>query len=207
MSEPRQELTLTTVTSTHLLDGLKDSGNRTVWRHYVDRYRPLVVAYACRVGMDRADAEDIAQQSLVAFATAYQDGKYDRDRGRLRHWLFGIVRKQLLNRHRKRRRREVQVAGSGSDETDFFQAIGGANQLEEVWEQQWREAVIHQVLQEIRHEVEPKTIQAFELFAFKEWSAQQVAKHLDITPNAVFGAKRRVLHRIREVFAQVEEIW
>ena len=41
-------------------------------------------------------------------------GKYDKDKGRLRVWLFGIARNQFRNLNRKQQRKEHLVA----DETE-----------------------------------------------------------------------------------------
>jgi RNA polymerase sigma-70 factor (ECF subfamily) len=195
-----------TVTSTDLLNGLRDSDNRTIWQHYVDRYRPLIVEYALRLGARPDDAEDIAQQALAAFAMAYRQGKYDRDRGRLRHWLFGIVRRQLRNWYRRRPRREVQVAGD-SETTGFFARLEDDEALRTRWDEQWRAAVLEECLLRVRAEVRPLTYDAFELFACRDWPAALVAEHLGVSEDAVFGAKRRVLRRVRELQSIVEELW
>ena len=63
-----------TITSTHLLEGLRSRGNNTVWNQFVERYRPMIVRYARRFGLNDADAQDAAQQSLAAFCDAYQHG-------------------------------------------------------------------------------------------------------------------------------------
>lgn len=195
-----------TVTSTHLLDGLRDPGNRTVWQEFVNRYRPLIESYARRLGMNETDAQDAAQQSLIAFCTSYQDGKYHRESGRLRHWLFGIARNQINNARKKGRRREMQI-GADSGETDFFERVEDDPQMEEIWEQEWRDAVLRQCLEEVRQTVEPKSVEAFELFARKGWSAQQVAEHLGMTPNAVFIAKHRIMKQIKELLPRLEAEW
>ncbi len=200
------QLNLTTATSTLLLEGLKDPSNESVWKKYIERYRPTLLKYACRVGIDREDAEDVAQQTLAAFAEAFQQGKYDREKGRLRTWLFGIARNQILNWRKRRAKRERSIS-SPENETDFFERIASADQLEEFWEQEWKDAVLAECLREAQRTVEPRTFDAFRLFACEGWSAQRVGEHLEISENAVFGAKRRVLHRIRELLPQLEEHW
>lgn len=196
----------TTRTNTYLLDGLRDPGNAAVWQEYVDRYRPLIMRYGVRLGLNSPDAEDVAQQTLVTFCTSFQQGKYDREKGRLRHWLFGIARNQIANWSRKKRAREVQIP-DGSDRTGFFAGIRDEDALERLWEQEWRDTVMQQCLAEIRREVEPHTFEAFELFAAKGLPAEQVAEKLGMTANAVFSAKRRILRRVRELLPKWDEIW
>ncbi len=206
MAERDPESHLTTITSTDLLNGLRSPDNQTVWQQYVDRYRPVIVAYAHRIGLPAADAEDAAQQTLSAFYVAYRDGKYERDKGRLHNWLFGIARNQIRNWRRTRRNREVQVAAQDG-ETDFFDQLGDEDQWEQIWDQEWRGAVMRQCLAEVRREVGEKTFTAFELFASKGWPARKVAEHLGLTSNAVFIAKHRVLQRVRGLLPQIETIW
>ncbi len=193
-----------TITSTMLLEGLREADNATVWQQYVDRYRPLILEYARRAGVRTDDAEDIAQQALAAFADAYRAGRYDRDKGRLRDWLFGIVRNQLRHWYQRGRGREVQITGESSD---FFAKVEDKEHMQAGWNEQWRAAVLEQCLLRVRGEVQPSTWDAFDLFACRGWPAARVAEHLGISPDAVFGAKRRVLNRVRELQPLLEEEW
>ncbi|NOX58937.1 MAG: sigma-70 family RNA polymerase sigma factor, partial [Planctomycetes bacterium] len=196
-----------TITNTILLDGLKDPGNESVWRQFVERYRPTIVAAARRFGLNEADAQDAAQQAVVAFCTAYQEGKYDREKGRLRHWLFGIARNQMRNLYKKSaRRKEMQIAND-SGETDFFARLNDGNEFEQIWEEEWRDSVLRQCLEEVSKEFDAKSIEAFKLFAWKGQPAQDVADGLGMTSNAVFIAKHRIMKRIRELMPKMEDIW
>ncbi len=195
-----------TVTSTDLLDGLREPSNRATWDAYVGRYRPMIVEYARRVGAAAEDAEEIAQQALAAFAEAYRRGSYRRDRGRLRDWLFGIVRRQLRNWYRRHRGREVLV-GTGVGGTDFFSRVAGEDRLRDLWEAECRAAVLDHCLRCVRREVQAATWDAFELFACRNWPAARVAEQLGISENAVFKAKERVIGRIRELRPIAEEQW
>ena len=193
-------------TSTDLLAALRTAGNRTAWREYVRRFRPVIVRYARRLGIPKDEAEDAAQQTLIAFSEGFRRGQFDRGKGRLRNWLFAIARNQILSYARRRKTREIQV-GSGSRTTGFFDRLPDDQSLETLWNDEWRDAVIRQCLAQIAQEVEPKTMEAFGLFVQKEWPAVRVAQHLGMTPNAVFGSKRRVLARLKELLPQMEELW
>lgn len=206
MDEDSAPISLNTATSTSLLEGLGERDNRTIWHQFVERYRPMIAGYAHRMGLGSEDAEDAAQATLIAFCEAYQAGRYEREKGRLRSWLFGIARNQIRNTMKKRRHREVQVVGD-SRQTDFFARIEDGDELEQLWDQQWRDAVLRQCMAEVRNEVDAQSIEAFELFARQGWSAQKVADHLGMTANAVFLVKHRILKRIRELMPRMEEIW
>lgn len=206
MADDHSGLSLTTITSTYLLNGLKDPANQAVWQQYVDRYRPLLLKYARRMGLRDDEAEDVAQQTLTAFSNAYREGKYDREKGRLRVWLFGIARHQVLTWHRRRRDREVQPPDA-TDGTRFFERVPDDGALERAWEHEWQQAMLRHCLDLIRQEVEPSTFEAFELFAGQGLPAERVAAQLGLTANAVFGAKRRILRRVRELLPNLEDTW
>jgi RNA polymerase sigma-70 factor (ECF subfamily) len=149
----------------------------------------------------------VAQEALLTFATRYRRGAYDRRRGRLRDWLFGIVRRTLRGHRRAAlRRRELQPTESG-DRTGYFARLADPAQLSQSWEEEWRAAVLRQCLEEARQHVEQKTIEAFELLAWRGWPAAKVASHLGLSENAVYIAKHRVLRRMRALLPQITEVW
>ncbi len=205
MSQGHEGFTLTTITSTELLKGLERADNRTVWDQFVGRYRPVVFKWACRLGLTDDQAEDAAQETLSAFAKDYLDGRYERGKGGLRSWLFGIAGNCIRNA-RRRRSPDVQVVDP-PDETGFFDKLPGEDQWEEIWEKEWQQAVLGQCLEEIRQTVAPKTVAAFELFAWKGWTGQRVAEHLELSENAVYLAKFKILKRIHELLPRMTDVW
>jgi len=189
------------VTSTTLLDGLRDPANRTIWTAYVERYRPLIVGYVRRLGIAEDEAEDVAQSALLAFASAYRQGRYERDRGRLSSWLFGIVTHEV--RAHRRRLRRVELP----DADDLLARRPAEDELEALWERRWRALVLRACLHQVGQEVQPTTMAAFRAFALEGRPAREVAASLGLSENAVFGAKRRVLARVCELLPLMEEAW
>jgi RNA polymerase sigma-70 factor (ECF subfamily) len=194
---------LETATSTSLLQGLKEPGNDAVWTAYVGRYRPLIVRFGRRMNLKLEEAEDLAQETLLAFSKSYCAGNYDREKGRLRSWLFGIARNQLAQRNKRRTARAEHPLDGG----DRLEELAVPQDTEQAWEREWRDAVLRQCLEEIRREVNPKTFDAFRRFALEGRPADEVGKELGMSPNAVFGAKRRILERVRELRPLMEEIF
>lgn len=197
---------LNTITSITLLEGLRDHQNQTVWRAFAERYQPMLLRYGRRMGLSGADADDAAQQTLIAFSESYREGKYDPLKGRLRVWLFGIARNQIRNLRRRVGQQEKQVADA-SEATGFFARVPDDDVFEKIWEEEWRDALVRQCLAEAAREFDTQTIRAFELFAYRGGTAKEVAAQLGMTPNAVFIAKHRVMKRIRDLLPRMEEIW
>ncbi len=199
---------LSTVTSISLLQGLKDPANRPTWQDFVGRYRPMIVGYGRKnFGLSREDAEDAAQEALNAFFEAYTKGGYDPQKGRLRKWLFGIATNQLRNFVRKKaQHREVRVEDSDSG-SGFLANIPDDDTLETAWTEEWQRAIFKQCFEEVRRQLDPRTIAAYVLYVEEDRPAQEVARQLNTSPNAVYLAKFQVLRRIRELIPQMEHIW
>ena len=202
--ERPEPIELRTLTSTTLLEGLRDPNDRTRWNQFVDRYRPTIVAFARGRGLTEDEAEDLAQTALLDFARAYGEGRYRSDKGALRGWLFGFVRIELASHWRARGR-----AGNDAESLDtrHAEALGSDDELEARWDEQWRRAVLATALEEVRATVEPRTFRAFERFGLEERPSAEVAAELGMTENAVYGAKRRVLERLKEILPLIEETW
>lgn len=190
---------LPSVTNTQLLEALRRPDPAGVWPLFDRRYRPMLLRYARRMGLGASDAEDVAQNALMGFVRSYRDGLYDRTRGRLHDWLFSITRREIANFRRAARR----VPGPLAD-ADAPEPRDEAADLR-LWEEEWRRAVLDHCAEIVRAEVEPRTFEAFELFARHGKSAAEVGALLDLTESAVFNAKRRILRRIRELLPGVED--
>ena len=194
-----------TVTSTILLIGLRDPANDRAWSEFAARYQPMLVAFARRLGLKEDQAQDAAQETLIAFVRAYGDGRYDRDRGRLRTWLLGIAVNKIRDIQR-RLAREIAVGGQDSH-TGMITAIPDERSLSEAWDEEWRHSILRACLDEVRRQVKPVLMRAFELFVLQEWPADRVAAHLGISRDVVYAAKSRILTRLQETRKQLEENW
>lgn len=195
-----------TVTSAELLAGLRDPQNRTVWGEFVERYRPVLCEFGRRVGLPGSDAEDAAQQALLQFAQAFCAGRYDPARGRLRQWLFGIANHAVRDRQRRRAREPHQMP-TGDPLGGTLEALPADDALHAMFEEEWRSAVLAHCLEVVRGEIEERSYAAFVAFALEGRAAADVAAELGMTENAVYGTKRRVLARVREVLAAEEDRW
>lgn len=183
-------------TSTSLLVGLLDPANDAAWRRFYARYTPMLLAYARRVGLNDADAQDVVAETLAVFTQAYRAGRYDRSRARLKSWLGGIAAHKV--RKLRERRRPVSL-----DDAAMAPAAVASERPDAAFEREWELERLNQALELLRREAEPETYQAFDLYVIKQWPVARVASFLHVTANAVYISKSRCIRRLRSLAEQL----
>jgi RNA polymerase sigma-70 factor (ECF subfamily) len=194
-----------TVTSTTLLEAIKNGEDHCAWALFTNRYRPMIVSFAGRLGLNKADSEDVAQETLLAFLKSYREDQYNRQKGRLRSWLFSIARCNVIDLQRKKARE--YAFHDNSNATGFLTGVESPDRLKAIWDEEWQRAIVQACLEEIARKVTPQTIEIFTLSVLKEWTVEAIVKHLGVTPNTVYIARNRVLKKFRELKEEMEEIW
>lgn len=190
----------TIATTTELLNGLYESGNRGAWEEFDRRFRPILVAFLRRTGLNETDAADVAQETLVHFVQDYRQRKYDRERGRLRSWLIGIARCRLADLRRAQgRRRELRGESAIDDMPDGVD-------LNALWEAEERGYIFAQAVNELREtgRFNARTMEAFDRVVLRHEPVESVAAELGLTPQEIYNAKNRVVERLREIVKRYE---
>lgn len=193
---------LRTATSTALLDGLHDPANHAIWVEFDTRYRPMIVGFARRLGLTDDDAADVAQESLTRFVREYRDGKYDRQKGRLRSWIISIVKFRVADlRRAQAARRELRGDSAIVD-------LPADDDLNAIWEAERHRVLLWQALADLRSQTKlsDTTLKAFEEYVLRERPAEEVAAELGLTRRDVYMAKNRVAERLREVVQRLEDV-
>jgi RNA polymerase sigma-70 factor, ECF subfamily len=197
----------TTVTSTELLESLRQPGNELAWRRFCGRYEATLLAFARAAGLREADARDVVQEALLVFVERFRAGDYDRAQGRLRTWLKGIMFNKVREARRRKARVERQVAAD-SDTTAFLERVPDEQtSWEEVFEREWQQAILADCLRAVREHVDAKTFEAFRLYALEDWPPARVAAHLDMDRGMVYVCKSRVMAHLRKLHECVAELW
>lgn len=187
-------------TTTELLDGLHESGNRAVWTEFDQRYRPILVAFLRRMGLNDSDAADVAQETLACFVQDYRQGRYDRQQGRLRSWLIGIARCRLADMRRGvARRREFRGESAIVDLPESMEP-------ETIWEAEERRYIFELAVAEL-HETSRfngRTIEAFERVVLRHEPIETVSSEMGLSAQEIYNAKNRVVERLREIVKRYE---
>ncbi len=177
-----------------------DGMGETAWREFDGRYRAALMAFAQRLGVDRADAEEIAQDALVAFAMACRAGTVDPTAGTLAGWLFALVRDRVRNHWRQNAARRIERGASALAE------IEDDARLSVLWDAEWRSAMLREGLRRLREEsgLGDHTLAAFDGMVLDGRGAAAIGEELGLSVNAVYQAKFRASERLRSIIAALE---
>lgn len=186
-------------TSSTLLERLHDPDDAGGWELVVGHFHGPVVRFAERLGLDHNDAEDVAQETLSALVTSYRGGRYKRESGRLRSWLFGIAYRQAQSARRG-------LAARPREGNTLLEGLPDEGEATRLWEEEWHQALLSRCMARVASEVKPSTLAAFRAVALEGRPAGEVAEELDMTENAVVIAKHRVLGRVRELREEFEDV-
>lgn len=190
------------ITTTQALDELKSSQDSLVWGTFCNHFRPVIENFAKQLGLTETDAEDAAQQTMIEFIESFRKGKYQREKGHLSNWLFGIARYVILNI--RSHKPSEQLIADRTAGTSFMDFVQDDKIIEHKWEIEWKQMVLEKCLEQARQEFEPKVLEAFSLYAISQVPVEDVCRRLDMSPNAVYISKSRVLSRLRELRREFE---
>lgn len=176
-----------TATRSSLLGRVRDPADVHGWREFDGLYRPLLVDYARARGLPTVEAEEVAQECMVAIAQVMH--RFQKQRS-FRGWLRGMVRRKVadhIGRRRKTQRADTELLADLPDERE----------PDEVWQESWNRAHVHWCLDHLRGEFAPHTLRAFVMYVLQEMPVEEIGRSLHMTPNQIYVAKSRVLSKLR----------
>ena len=189
-------------TRASLLIRVRDPADQVAWNEFVEIYRPVILRLACQKGMQQADAEDIAQQVLIAVAKAVQQREHDPTRAKFRTWLNRVAQNAILNALS----RGKPDRGSGNSAIlailNDHQSHSGPDS--DLLRLEHRREVFRWAARQVRHEFHHATWDAFWLTAVEGRSIELVAHELAKSPGSIYAARSRIMRRIQEKVMEYE---
>jgi RNA polymerase sigma-70 factor (ECF subfamily) len=194
MGEPADETAMDNTRISLLLRAR--SGEETAWRRIVDLYQPLIHGWLIRQAVLPQEADDLTQDILAAVVRELGRFAHTGRPGAFRSWLRTITVNRAREFWRSGKCRARAVGGS-----EFLQRVEQLEDPSSAVGQQWNEEhdqhVLRRLLVLMEQEFEPTTVRAFRRLALDGAAAREVADELGMSVAAVYGAKSRVLQRLR----------
>lgn len=196
-------------TDSSLLDDIR-AGKADAWARLVRRYEGRLLNFAASRLPQRADAEDIVQDTLVAFIKALDSF---RDAASLETYLFAILRNRIIDRYRSKRARSVCLiqdiysAEQGEHQIDAFEQMAGADptaswclsrdEQNELGRQALTQVLV-KMLNRLKESLKFRDLKMVELLLYCNISSADTARLLKLEKTTVRVFKHRCLKRIRE---------
>ena len=87
-----------------------DGDDAAEWAKFAELYEPVIRLYIAQSGtVSAADADDIIQEIFIKLVNVLRNGEYKREKGRFRNYLAAMVRRLLIDRHRREMVRQFNV--------------------------------------------------------------------------------------------------
>ena len=184
------------------------------WARFVELYEPVIRIYITQFGdVGTADADDIVQDIFIRLVNVLRKGEYKREKGRFRNYLAAMVRRLLIDRHRREMARGVITLKIRSDL--FYNVVArhqtaiDMNDLPSTHPDP--AAIVDMRLRFARHQaavehvlsrtmLEERTVAAYREYALESRPAAEVAERHDMTINNL----RQLKHRLDRMIAAVE---
>ena len=179
-----------------LLSRLQSSGDDDVWREFHDRYYALVRGFARRRGLQPIDADDVAQEVLMAVHHGIREFHYDPAKGRFRGFLKTLALRAIW-------RREPM---DGDHDEEGLDRLAADPEIEDMWESEWRQYHLRLAMSRIRFEFPAAEVRVFEMLTTENRPSKEVASESGLPIDRVYKVKSAILSRLRDVIAsQVKE--
>lgn len=188
-------------TRASLILRLQDADDVAAWDEFAELYTPAVVRVAVRLGLQSADAENVAQEVLLRVARSVSQWLSRDDRGSFRAWLLRIAKNETVNLlTRKATRPFVQFEASADGRVEELVDQQITSELDLEYERE----VFLLAAERVREMVAEKTWQAFWLTQIEELSVEEAAKQLGVRPGHIYFGRCRVMNRLKQIIQQYE---
>lgn len=178
-----------------LLDQARNGDRTAAWEVCL-LYAELVLRWTTQQGLQKADAEDVAQGVLVQLLDKL--ARYDREKGKFRHWLRKLVRNSVINFYRNPAQRPTV-------DLDAAAALAADAPLPDEASERAEAALLIRRWFRVKapQRFSPTTIAAAFGVAVNGRRAAAVGAELGLSTGAVWCACNRVLTRLRQ---ELEEL-
>lgn len=185
-----------------LIIRLKNEQNESAWRDFVCTYEAFLNRLVSRHGVPQRHIPDVTQQILMVIAKSVDGWQDDGNPASFRRWL-GSVSRNVVLRFMTRERKQAGGVG-GSDVLTALGAVESPPDQEQI--QRYRYELILWAAEQVRHDFLDSSWRAFWFTVIEQRSVEEVARELGVSPGSIYMSRSRIMSRIREKVAEVDEL-
>ena len=185
-------------TRSSVLRAVADTENEAAWNRFFDLYAGFVYSIARSKGLKPEDADDIVQIVFSDLARTMPTFNYDREKGRFRSYLSGLVHWRVMDRLRSGKR-DAELKADFLEEVKSAAADGD----DAFAEREWQAAAMEEALRRMRPDVSPEHYAAFIASAVEGQDTETVMRLYGLSRDNLYQIRTRLTARLRETVATV----
>ena len=186
-------------TNVHWLGRLKDSSDTVAWEWFVERYAPRIRTWARQIGIQEADASDIAASIILKLLIGMKHFEYNPQKGRFRGWLRAVTRNAVWDMFKNRASSKVSETADELLVDDNF-----VDSLVDELRNQYELDLLTKAESIVKKRVKPNTWKTYYLTYRKNLTTAQAAKEIGIGADLVHAYRRRVSKLIRKEVRRID---
>ena len=183
-------------TRSSVLKAVADTENEAAWQRLFDLYAGFIFSMARHKGLKPEDADDIVQVVFADLARNLPTFKYDREKGRFRSYLTGLVNWRVMDRL-KASKRDAEL------KANFWEEAKAAGGDDDFSEREWQAAALEEALRRIKPEVRPEHYAAFVASAVEGQDTDAVAKLHGLSRDNLYQIRKRLTAKLQEKATEV----
>jgi RNA polymerase sigma factor (sigma-70 family) len=195
-----------------LIERLKKWDDGESWKEFFETYWGLIYSVALRSGLTPDEAQDAVQETVISVSKNIGKFKADPAFGSFKSWLLQMTRWRIANQIRSRPKEELarkhrstpQAGQEVSTATEEAVADPAGNQLDMIWEEEWRRNLLNAALEKLKRRVSAKHFQIFYAHAVEGMPASKVARLLGTNVATVYVIKHRVAPIMKKAVDEVQ---
>jgi RNA polymerase sigma-70 factor (ECF subfamily) len=205
-------------TRSSLLRRLKTGDDAASWQEFYRVYGRLIRDFCVQAGLTSAEVDDVVQETAIGVARNLPEFRYDPKVCRFKTWLLNQTSWRIKDQIRKRNNQAGVAGGAGATahprfaspaeetRTDTIQRIpdSAAPDLDRLFEVEWRKNIVATAIERVKPKFTLKQFQIFDLHAFQEWPAGDVARALRVSVANVYVTKHRIAAVLKKEVRRLE---
>ena len=174
------------------------------WAEFLVIYEQAVHRFCRSKGLQEADCQDVLQDVLTAVVKKVPVWDHDSEKGKFRGWLFTVARNVAVDVINNKARKAVASGDTGVARM-LAEYPDSQNSDKQSFVIEYRRALFDWAARQVKSEVKEVTWQSFQKTAIEGVKAEEVALQLNVPVGSVYTAKCRVVARIRNKIAAVNQ--
>lgn len=185
-----------------LLLKIRDADNQAAWDEFSEIYRPVICRLARLRGLQDSDADDLAQQVLLAVSRAVGRWEVNPERARFRTWLKRVADNAILNALT----RGPADRATGDDQLQWMldSRPARSDPNSDLLRTEYRREIFRRAADHIRSEFTDDTWNAFWRTTVDGLDVDAVAHELERTRGSIYASRSRVMKRLKQQIQSYE---